>query len=72
MERLQKKSSVKFSALVKSQSRHVTATRFYDLLVLKNKDMINVKQPAPFQDIAISPTEHFHDDLGRRLSQGSV
>ena len=59
------KSSVKFGSFVHSKPRSVVATRFYDLLVLKNKNMINVKQAAPFQDITITPTENFTEDLSQ-------
>eukprot|EP00667_Euglena_gracilis_P006581 EG_transcript_6638 len=57
------KASLKFGALVRSQPRGVVATRFHDLLVLKTKDMIDVKQSAPLAEITLTRTEHFKDAL---------
>jgi len=53
------KKSIKFSQIVQGKSRTVTATKFYDLLVLKSKGAVEVKQPKPLADITITPTEHF-------------
>mmetsp|Transcript_42074 Transcript_42074/g.75315 ORF Transcript_42074/g.75315 Transcript_42074/m.75315 type:complete len:333 (+) Transcript_42074:684-1682(+) len=61
----ERKQSVQFGTFVHSKPRSVVATRFYDLLVLKNKNMVNVKQVAPFQEIAITRTENFTDVLSQ-------
>lgn len=43
-----------FSEMVLGCGRKLVATRFYDLLALKNNNVVSVNQPAPYNDITVT------------------
>jgi hypothetical protein len=56
--------SLSFSELLgDSPNRATAAGSFYQLLVLKTEDYIQVKQPKPYGDIAITTTKRFGEPL---------
>eukprot|EP00992_Anisonema_acinus_P014779 TRINITY_DN9453_c0_g1_i1.p1 TRINITY_DN9453_c0_g1~~TRINITY_DN9453_c0_g1_i1.p1 ORF type:complete len:502 (-),score=96.58 TRINITY_DN9453_c0_g1_i1:160-1665(-) len=58
-----KPRGVGFASLTAGASRCVTATRFYDLLVLKKFGMVDVAQKTPYADITITATRRLNEDL---------
>lgn len=61
-----------FDELMKSQkSRNTVVGVFYELLVFKNTDLVDLQQEEPFGDITITKTDNFHRHaaLSQKLSQ---
>eukprot|EP00483_Globobulimina_turgida_P004880 UN04889 len=61
-----------FNELMESQTKRETvAGVFYELLVFKNSDLVDLQQDEPYGDITISKTSNFyrHATLSQRLSQ---
>lgn len=54
---------VSFESLLRSSidPRHAAAGVFYELLVLKTHDYVNLRQDEPYADIHIAKTTHFDD-----------
>jgi len=53
------KTELSFFELVKDKKRKTVAGTFFELLVLKSKDRIQVKQPVPYADITITKGKNF-------------
>lgn len=61
-----------FDALMTPQTKRNTVVGiFYELLVLKNSDLVDLQQDEPFGDITITKTHNFHRHamLSQKLSQ---
>ena len=61
-----------FDKLMESnKKKEVAAGVFYELLVLKNSDLIDLHQDKPYDDITITKTDQFyrHARLSQKLSQ---
>ncbi len=59
-----------FNQLMESQTKRETvAGVFYELLVFKNSDLVDLKQNEPFDDITITKTDNFYrnERLRQRL-----
>jgi hypothetical protein len=52
----EKTETLSYNSMVSGKKTKTVAGTFYQLLVLKTLNYIDVKQPAPFGDIAITPT----------------
>eukprot|EP00698_Gefionella_okellyi_P006931 TRINITY_DN1678_c0_g1_i2.p1 TRINITY_DN1678_c0_g1~~TRINITY_DN1678_c0_g1_i2.p1 ORF type:complete len:511 (+),score=118.29 TRINITY_DN1678_c0_g1_i2:72-1604(+) len=51
------KKTVSLNALVKGHTRKVAAQTFFEVLVLKSRSLIDVKQDAPYKDIKLTATK---------------
>merc|ERR550539_1535551 len=61
-------SEFSFDKLMESQTkRDVVVGVFYELLVFKNSDLVDLQQEEPYGDITITKTPNFH--LHARVSQ---
>ena len=49
--------TLSFSAMTQSQSRRAAASCLFELLVLKSKGFVDIKQKKAFGDIAITATD---------------
>jgi len=61
-----------FDELMTPQTKRNTVVGiFYELLVLKNSDLVDLQQEKPFGDITITKTKHFHRhaEISKQLSQ---
>lgn len=61
-----------FDGLMKPETKRNTVVGiFYELLVFKNSDLVDLQQEEPFGDITITKTENFyrHARLSQKLSQ---
>ena len=54
-------SKVKFTAMTRGMNRKQAARGFFELLVLKSWDCVDVTQGTAYGDIAISKTSKFAD-----------
>jgi cohesin complex subunit SCC1 len=54
------KTALSFNSLFETKSRHAAAIAFFELLNIKSKDCIDVKQKEPYGDLLIKKTAGFN------------